>query len=37
MNDEPPVFVFSEFREETTESRTAAGHVSCLSIICICV
>ena len=28
VNDEPPVFVFSEFREETTESQTKEGHVS---------
>ncbi|XP_067937193.1 protocadherin Fat 4-like [Watersipora subatra] len=26
-NDEPPVFVFSEFRVETVESATSAGHV----------
>ena len=28
VNDEPPVFVFSEFRVETTESETVPGRVS---------
>lgn len=30
MNDEPPEFVFTEFREETTESQTYKDLVSLL-------